>query len=413
MRKRPGPARQPIRHSIPPENDPFWRAAGRGRRATDQGTGNLFEGIETPALLLDTGRLGANAARMRERAKALGVALRPHLKTAKSVEVARVAFDADSGPITVSTLREAEHFARAGFHDILYAVAVAPGKLAHVRRIQGETGARILLCVDSPAAASAVVAASGAGPDALRCLVEIDCGEHRSGVAPASPELKEIARILAAAPGVLQGVMTHAGHSYGTNDPAEIARIAEDERRAAVDSAKRIRDLGLDCPVVSVGSTPTAIHAAHLDGVTELRCGIYLFWDLAQHSRGICAIDDIAVSVLATVIGHNREAGCLVIDAGALALSKDAGANAFMPHVKFGLVCDAVSATPIQGLSVAVVHHEHGTVPVPDPALFDRLPVGSLVRVLPNHACLTCAAYDRYDLTGAEAGGQWPRVNGW
>lgn len=373
----------------------------------------MFETIETPALILDEERLQRNAARMRERVASLGVQLRPHLKTAKSVNVAKVAFGADAGPITVSTLHEAEYFAHAGFKDILYAVAIVPFKLDHVRRIQSETSASLLVCVDSVEAAEAVVSVSGAGEAALRCLIEIDCGEHRSGVAPAGEELAAIARVLGARPGVLQGVMTHAGHSYGTDDKEEVASIAERERRAAVDSAAHIRTIGFDCPIISVGSTPTVLHARSLEGVTEARCGIYMFWDLAQYSRGMCALDDIAVSVLSTVIGHNRTAGSLVIDAGALALSKDIGANSFMPHIKYGLVCDAETLTPIKGLSVVAVHQEHGTVSVPDPAVFKKLPIGAQVRVLPNHACLTCAAYDHYDLTGRDAGWQWPRTNGW
>jgi D-serine deaminase-like pyridoxal phosphate-dependent protein len=258
-----------------------------------------------------------------------------------------------------------------------------------------------------------VVGASGHGHDALRCLIEIDCGEHRSGVEPAGNDLVAIARTLNAKPGVLQGVMTHAGHSYSTNEATEIANIAETERRAAVGSAERIRTLGFDCPIVSVGSTPTVLHARTLLGVTEARCGIYMFWDLAQYSRGMCTLDDIAVSVLSTVIGHNRAAGSLVIDAGALALSKDIGANTFMPHIKYGLVCDPETAAPIDGLSVIAVHQEHGTVSVPDPEIFERLPIDSLVRVLPNHACLTCAIYGVYNLVGADAGRKWSRTNGW
>ncbi|TPW27617.1 hypothetical protein FJU08_19435 [Martelella alba] len=373
----------------------------------------MFERTETPALVLDRKRLAANAARMNARIAALDVQLRPHLKTAKSVEVARAVIGAEKGPITVSTLKEAEYFARAGFDDILYAVAIVPAKLDHVKRIQRETGARLLLTLDSVTAARALSAASGEGANALQCLIEIDCGEHRSGVQPASADLAEIARLLDARAGLLRGVMTHAGHSYSTDDVDAIAAIAEIERRAAVDSAEMIRAAGHACDIVSIGSTPTILHARRLDGVTEARCGIYMFWDLAQYSRGMCRLDDIAVSVLATVIGHNQAAGSMVIDAGALALSKDIGANSLMPEIGYGIVCDAETRQPINGLSLQTVHQEHGTITVADPALFATLPIGTRLRVLPNHACMTCAAYDRYHLAGTDQAETWARTNGW
>ncbi len=208
--------------------------------------------------------------------------------------------------------------------------------------------------------------------------------------------------------------MTHAGHSYAIGDLAGLPAVAEAERSAAVSSADLLRSLGYACPVVSVGSTPTVLHARHLDGVTEVRAGIYLFWDLAQLSRRMCGEEDLAISVLATVIGHQRRGPSLVLDAGALALSKDLGANIFMPGAGYGWVCDATTLQRHGMLSVAVVHQEHGTVPVPDHGWFDRLPVGSQVRILPNHACLTCAPYPAYDVvTDGAVVDRWRRTGGW
>jgi D-serine deaminase-like pyridoxal phosphate-dependent protein len=208
--------------------------------------------------------------------------------------------------------------------------------------------------------------------------------------------------------------MAHAGHSYGTNEQAAVRDIAAIERDTAVSAANAIQGAGLACDVVSVGSTPTVLHADHLNGVTEVRAGIYMFWDLAQVSRAMCSQDDIAVSVLATVIGHNNEGRSLVLDAGALALSKDIGAGRFLPDAGYGYVCDARSLARLGSLSVGGVHQEHGTVQVPDPSWFERLPIGSQVRILPNHACLTCAAYDSYDVIHSGAiVDRWSRINGW
>ena len=179
-------------------------------------------------------------------------------------------------------------------------------------------------------------------------------------------------------------------------------------------AAAAIRAAGLPCEIVSIGSTPTVLYADHLNGVTEARAGIYMFWDLSQASRHICGIDDIAVSVLASVISHSQAAPALILDAGALALSKDLGAQRYMPEAGYGLVCDPATATPLPGLAVATVHQEHGTVPIRDLAWFERLPVGSVVRVLPNHACITCAAYEAYTVVrGEQTVATWPRVNGW
>ena len=369
--------------------------------------------LETPRLILDLDRLEKNCAAMRERCDALGVALRPHLKTAKSVDVARIATNGTGG-ITVSTLKEAEHFAAAGYRNILYAATIVPNKFAHAAQIMA-MGCDLTLVTDS---ADVVVAASTFAIErkiAFSFLIEIDCGEHRSGLPAGSPDIVALARAIAQAPGLrLRGVMTHAGHSYGPADPADVVPVAAAERDAAVNAAAAIRAAGLPCDVVSIGSTPTVLYADHLRGVTEARAGIYMLWDLAQLSRSVCRIEDIAVSVLASVIGHNRAGWSLILDAGALALSKDIGANKYLPDAGYGYVCDVRTAERLGKLSVNVVHQEHGTVAVDDETWFDRLPVGSLVRVLPNHACITCAAYEAFDVVrGDTIVGRFARVNGW
>jgi D-serine deaminase-like pyridoxal phosphate-dependent protein len=333
--------------------------------------------LETPRLLLDRDRLARNAARMRDRCDALGVALRPHLKTAKSVDVARYA--GVTNGITVSTLKEAGTFARAGYRDILYATAIVPGKFPHAARIQRESNCDLILATDSPEVVSAAAAFASANGVPLSFVIEIDCGEHRSGLPPADVAVVTLGQAIAAAPGLrLRGIMTHAGHSYGTPDHQDVR------------------------------------YADHLRGVTEARAGIYMFFDLAQLSRGVCTEDDIAVSVLASVIGHNHAGRALILDAGALALSKDIGANSHMPGTGYGFVCDPLTLARLGGLVVDGVHQEHGTVNVTDDGWFERLPVGSMVRILPNHACITCAGYDAYEVvSGAHLVDRWTRINGW
>lgn len=369
--------------------------------------------LPTPALLLDRKRLAANLAAMRGRTVAGGVRLRPHLKTAKSVAVARLALGADSGPVTVSTLAEAEYFAGHGFTDITLAVGIVPAKLDRAAALLG-AGVRLGLLTDDPATARAI----GERGDALGMKfpvhVEIDSGGGRAGLDPADPALVEIARILHRGPGsALAGVFTHAGHSYHRRGAAALAATAAEERRAIVAAANALRAAGLPCPVVSAGSTPTAVFGTDWAGVDELRPGVYMFMDLDQHALGVCKADEIAMTVLASVVGHNRRAGHLLLDAGAIALSKDVSADEFRPGTGYGLVCDA-SGAPLPGLAVTSVAQEHGMVPVADPAAFDRLPVGARVRILPVHACLTAAAWPHYDvIEDGRVVDRWDRCAGW
>jgi D-serine deaminase-like pyridoxal phosphate-dependent protein len=375
--------------------------------------------LPTPSLILDRHRLSQNVSRMRARADHFGVTLRPHLKTAKSARVAELATNG-KGPITVSTLAEAAYFQKHGFRDITYAVGIVPTKLDRVAALQ-QAGTDLKLITDSVDVARAIGERSRALGQKFRVLVEIDTGLGRAGVAPDAPELLEIARALTSGGAELVGVLAHAGHSYHCHSIDEIKQVAEQERLGALEAALRLRDAGFSCPVVSVGSTPTAVHAERFDGVTEIRPGNFVFFDLFQAGVGSCGMEDLAVSVLASVIGHHRGRNHLLIDAGGLALSKDTGANEHRPGTGYGLICLPGGKVPLPGLAVLDVHQEHGIVAhakgldAISPLPFDRFPIGSRVRVLPNHSCMTAAMYDRYHVTdgGTEIVDEWDRINGW
>ena len=367
--------------------------------------------LSTPALILDRRILARNIDAMTARAHALGVGLRPHLKTAKSADVARLALDGNSGGITVSTLNEAAYFLEHGIADITYAVGMAPGKLDGAAALM-DKGADLKIITDNAGAARAI--AGHGGP--FHVLIEIDTGDGRGGVQPQGPELLDIARIIDGnGAASLAGVLTHAGNSYGCRDEDCMIAVAEVERAGAVAAAERLRAAGLPCPVVSVGSTPTARFARDLTGVTEMRPGVYMFSDLFQAGIGTCAIDDIALSVLSSVIGQRTADNAVVLDAGALALSKDRSTEKLPNDCGYGLVCDSVTGRPMGDLKVASVHQEHGMVSSSSPLPFDALPVGAMVRVLPNHACMTAAAHDAYHVIdgGPEVIERWPRCNGW
>ncbi|WP_345822159.1 alanine racemase [Methylobacterium fujisawaense] len=386
-----------------------------GDTAVSPGGGG-FDGLETPCLLLDADILQANVDRMRRHLDGLGVALRPHLKTAKSLEVARRAMAGPAGPATVSTLREAEYFAEGGVRDVIYAVGIAPQKLDRVGAIRQRWRADLAIVLDSAAQAEAVAAWSRRSGDALPVLIEVDADGHRSGVGPRDAEtLVAIGRAVADGAS-LRGVLLHAGDSYGLSDPAALRRAAEAERVAAVAAAEILRGAGLPCPVVSVGSTPTARYAETLAGVTEVRAGVFMIGDLFQAGVGSCTIDDIALTVLATVIGHQRDKGWIITDAGWMALSRDRGTARQAVDQGYGLACD-IAGRPYPDLIVRDANQEHGIVAVRKGAAagLPDLPVGARLRILPNHACATGAQHDRYHVVadGRLSGEVWPRINGW
>jgi D-serine deaminase-like pyridoxal phosphate-dependent protein len=381
---------------------------------TERMPNTLLE-IPTPALILDRRRLQANADRMRASVRQLGVALRPHVKTSKSIDVLRVLSGGKDDPITVSTLAEARYFFERGVLDILYAVGIAPVKLPQVAELI-RAGCTLRIILDSVEAADSVQAFGTSEGLAIEALIEVDTDGKRAGVDPGGDILIEIARRLSSGPGAkLAGVMTHAGGSYSARTLGEFEAIAERERAGAVGAAERLRSAGFAVGIVSVGSTPTVHYARTLEGVTEARVGVYAFGDLVQAELGTCNIDDIAISVLASVIGHGREPGRVLIDAGFLALSRDRGTSDFPVDWGYGAVCDA-AGTLIEGVRVDSTNQEHGIVTaISAERDWSRFPIGGRVRILPNHACATAAAYDRYFVTdgGEEVVEVWSRVNGW
>ncbi len=353
---------------------------------------------------------------MRDHLAKLKVALRPHVKTAKSFDVARLALAGQPGGITVSTLKEAEQFFAHGITDILYAVGITPNKLDHIAALKRK-GADITIILDNVESARIVAARGVALGIEFPALIEIDSDGHRSGVKPEDAALLEIGRILAAGGGAqLRGIMTHAGDSYNCDTVDKIRAMAVRERAAVVRCAERLRAAGLPCLIVSVGSTPTATYSEDLAGVTEVRAGVYMFFDLVMAGLNVCAIDDIAVSVLATVIGHQPDKGWIITDAGWMAMSRDRGTSSQKIDQGYGLVCDA-AGVPLEDLLVVSTNQEHGIIGRRGGGAIDaaKFPVGTLLRILPNHACATAAQHDRYHVVegGTDVTAVWPRFSGW
>ena len=360
--------------------------------------------LPTPCLLLDLDILKRNIARMADAvARHPGVVLRPHLKTAKNAQVADLAAPG-KGPITVSTLAEARYFADHGFRDQLYAVGIVPAKLDAVAALNAE-GNAVKIITDDLATARAIAAHAGSLPT----LIEVDVGEGRAGVEPDGDALLAIAAALGPK---LAGVIAHSGHSYAGRTTAEMKAVAEAERAGIVRAAARLREAGHAVRIVSVGSSPAALYATHLDGVTETRAGVYMMGDLFQGQIGTHPMEDIAVTVLASVIGNYPQRQSVLLDAGALALSKDRSTERAPRDFGFGRVL-GLDGRPLGEATVVRVHQEHGEVRGEGLPL-DRLPVGARVRIAPNHVCMTAAAHDRYHvLEGGRLVAEWMRVNHW
>jgi D-serine deaminase-like pyridoxal phosphate-dependent protein len=375
--------------------------------------------LETPLLLLDEARMQRNIARMQARMDRLGVRFRPHVKTSKCPEVVRRQLAAGAHGITVSTLKEAERFADEGATDILYAVAIAPNKFDHALHL-ARRDLRLTLVVESAAAAEQLSRHGIAHGHCHAALIEVDTDGHRSGVRPDDPRLLDVAAALATVGdrgAHLAGVMTHAGSSYSLSTPEALAAMAEQERAGCVAAAERLRAAGHACETVSVGSTPTALSARSLDGVTEVRAGVYVFFDLVMAGIGVCTHDEIALSVLCTVIGHRPDARWIITDAGWMAMSRDRGTQKQAHDFGYGAVCDA-DGRAIAELAFADANQEHGVLHWTGDAAVDlaqRFPLGSQLRIVPNHACATGAQHESYAVLPSTGEGlrHWPRFNGW
>jgi D-serine deaminase-like pyridoxal phosphate-dependent protein len=371
-----------------------------------------LDSLATPALLLDVDRVRWNAETMRAKARRLGVRLRPHIKTHKCIEVARLQLDGLPHAVTVSTLAEARVFIQHGFTDVTYAVPIDPGKFDRVASLATscERFAVITGDADIPSGLDAAAARVGV---TLDVFLDVDCGYHRTGVDPLGADAIAVTRRIAAGSHLrFAGILTHAGHAYRSTSLAERVAIAREERDVMVTCADRLRAEGVPVPAVSIGSTPTMTAIDDLSGIDEIRPGNYVFFDAMQAQIGSCRIEDCALTVLAAVVHRDVARQRIAIDAGALALSKDPGVTRLDAPMGYGRVLDLEGRD--LGVHVSSVAQEHGLFTVLDDRTFDRLRIGSRVRILVNHSCLTAAQHTHYEVVeGDRVIARWPIHRGW
>ena len=369
-------------------------------------------GLATPTLLLDHARLTRNVTRVAARARTLGVRLRPHVKTHKCIEVARLQAAAGMRGLMVSTLAEARTFAAHGFDDLVYGLPIEPGKFAAACTLAAQ-GVRLGVLTDDagvPGPLGAVAAAAGV---VLDVWLKVDTGYHRCGVPPDGPALVALAEGIGAHRALrFAGLLTHAGHAYHARGADAVRQVAVAEREGMLRAKATLAAAGIVPPSLSLGSTPTLTHVDHLDGIDEVRAGNYVFFDIAQATIGSCTREDTVLSVLAAVVHRDRGAGKLILDAGGIALSKDRGAVDLDPATGYGELLDLDGRE--LGLRLDSLSQEHGVVTTADAARLDALPVGARVRIRVNHACLTAAQHAEYVVhEGTRVLDRWVNHRGW
>ncbi len=375
---------------------------------SDKDSKMKIEELKTPAFLVDLPKLKTNIRRMQARAEKHGVRLRPHVKTHKTAEIARLQVADKASGITVSTLAEAHFFQKAGFEDITYAFPITPNKLDEAADLTRRLG-HFHILIDQLATTLAVASHGRDNRVRFSVFLKVDCGYHRAGVDPSSADSVRLAEEIQSSRHMrFSGILTHAGHSYRCRNRQEIVAVARQERDVMVEFAERLKHSGIVCETVSVGSTPTAVHAPGWQGITEIRPGNYAFFDKFQADIGSCNLGEAAATVLTTVVAHYPQHNQLLIDAGALALSKDPGAV----HCDDEIVYGAVAGHP--GLKLFSISQEHGLITSEQAITFDDFPVGSLLQVIPNHSCLTAALFDRYHVVEKNrVVDEWRPMRGW
>lgn len=364
--------------------------------------------IATPALAVDVDVFRRNCDRMRQKAAASAVSFRPHVKTHKTIEGAHLQHGGSVGPITVSTLAEAEFFATGGFDDITYAVPIDHGKLARAAELLQKV--RLHLLVDTFEALEQVESFGRSHGIRFPVFLKVDSGGRRVGVDPDAAESVQLARRMARSESIeMAGLLTHAGHSYQAGGREEIVELAREEADVLTRFRAELGDLRM---IRSIGSTPTASVVDRFPDTDEVRPGNYVFYDAFQTTLGSCTLDDCAASVLVTVISSHPEANKLIVDGGALAFSKDVGSAHLQPDFGYGIVCNtALRPLPLRFTAMS---QEHGQIVGRKRIEFQAHPIGSKLRIVPNHSCLTAAMFERYwILRGTEVIDQWAPVRGW
>jgi D-serine deaminase-like pyridoxal phosphate-dependent protein len=364
-----------------------------------------LQDMETPAVLIDAAQLTTNLESMQRLADENGVALRPHAKTHKSVEIGRRQLALGATGLTVATVEEALVFLANGFKSITVSRPIVSGSaLQRLVDAGGQTDAELRVVVDSEEGVRVAAQQTDNVAMTLGVFVKIDVGLNRCGIDPESMAPVELARQISLAPNLyFRGILSHAGQAYAADSAAKAAEIAAVEQGLMLKVRDALLENNIEVPEISVGSTPTVLAASSFDGITEIRPGNYAFLDLLPINVGVATQQDVALTVLATVISKNDQ--FFVTDAGSKTLTSDAGVHGMSSTKGFGLAYPAEHyLSPAHGLVVAGLSEEHGKLTRSD---FD-LSIGSKVRIIPNHSCPVANLARHYTVINENGNVTWP-----
>ena len=373
--------------------------------------------IATPALIVDANRIQRNAEAMTARAHLLGVKLRPHLKTCQSLPVANLLLGEDWDTAAAATLMDVRIYFEAGLKNIRYTSPFAPTSVAAVAPLIREGLHFEAIVSDQDLAALLGLEAKRHGV-VLNLVIELTVQNgERSGVDHGSEAFIALAKFIDQHPHLaLVGIYADASSAAGHEERAKRIAAIEHHRETLAEAQKTLAGIGISVGTVSIGSTPALTEALSLNGVTEACAGLYGFQDLEQHRAGLARLNEIAITVLATVIQHCDKTGRIFIDAGSLTLAQDACDSYPDKEHGFGLVTSVHDASPLGPGDIVVTSfsQEQGVIarrngePVPT----DELPVGARIRILPNHACVTVAVHRGYHVVSADGTvtDYWPRT---
>ena len=375
---------------------------------------NLYQ-LFTPCLIIDKSKLTNNIERLSTIINKTKKNFRPHIKTAKCKEIAKIFVSNFGSQAMVSTVEEIEQLKDCGIDDFLYSVAIVPNKLKRIANCLSDT-CKVTVSIDHISMAQELVSFCKATGSKISAVIELDFDGHRSGVRPnAKQQISEIGKCLKDA-GLFRGIMAHAGESYNLSNLDELINCAKNEAEQTLQAVNILKNISIDCDLVTVGSTPTVLADYHNNEINELRAGVFVFFDLVQTGVGVCNIEDIALSVLTSVISINQEIDAIIVDAGWMALSRDRGTSSQKIDFGYGQVCYE-DGKIIEDLIVSGVQQEHGIIQLRkgSKAKLPDMKPGDILRILPNHACATAAAHDRYYVVNNKSSEieVWDRFNGW
>ncbi|QEX20416.1 alanine racemase [Hypericibacter adhaerens] len=361
-------------------------------------------GLETPAVVIDRPALEANIALGAAIAHRHKLALRPHIKTHKSPVIAKLQIEAGAAGITASKTDEALVFIEAGIPSITVAYPLIDrAKISRLIRAAKTKGTDLRIVADSAEGIAVLSGEARAQSHRLPVFLKVDVGLHRCGVDPALRGSLDLAAALERAPGLrFAGLLAHAGHAYGAGTPEGVRKIAAEERELLLGFAEKLYQMGIEVREISVGSTPTVILNDDFTGLTEARPGNYVFMDMTQVALGVARPEQVALSVLATVVSRNDRYA--IVDAGSKVMSSDRGPHGSDSLRGFDTVF-ALGEPDAPALGLTRLSEEHGFVEHGG----RKLEIGSRVRILPNHACPVANLADRFAVIDAGGGTEyWP-----